>query len=334
MRLLNASISRLAGMLLALLCISSTSCDRLHEDLQPCVTGARLRFVYDYNMEFANAFPSQVDCLTLLVYDLDGNYIRTLTAGRPETADEDWRMVIDLPTGKYHLIAWGGIDCQDASFSFVSQPATTPMNGLKVKLNSSFVDPAHALHHLYYGALDIEIPPVGDDSEYVEDTVYMMKDTNDLRIMLANIDGTPADEADYDFSLITDNTLLDWDNNLLNAGETTYTPWTRGNAEFGINTIGLTATMAYAEISTSRFVYGNPTTLLITRRSDGYELIRIPLLNVLRQYKSERWGSMETQEFLDRQSYWPITFLLNEGDLNVSFRIVVDDWLVRYNFVD
>lgn len=49
--------------------LNLASCDSFNEQLEPCPQGARLRFVYDYNMEFANAFPSQVDCLTLLVYD-------------------------------------------------------------------------------------------------------------------------------------------------------------------------------------------------------------------------------------------------------------------------
>ncbi len=43
-----------------------SSCESIYEDLDPCPQGLRLRFVYDYNMEFANAFPSQVECLTVL----------------------------------------------------------------------------------------------------------------------------------------------------------------------------------------------------------------------------------------------------------------------------
>ena len=50
----------------------------IYNDLEPCSQGVRLRFVYDYNMEYANAFHSQVDCLALLVYDEQGNYLSYL----------------------------------------------------------------------------------------------------------------------------------------------------------------------------------------------------------------------------------------------------------------
>lgn len=42
------------------------SCDNIiYDRLEPCPNGVRLRFVYDYNMEFANSFHKKVDCVTL-----------------------------------------------------------------------------------------------------------------------------------------------------------------------------------------------------------------------------------------------------------------------------
>ena len=79
-------LSKLVG---AVCCIASmgfalTSCESLYEDLDPCPQGVRLRFIYDYNMDWANAFPSQVDCLTLHVYDEAGNFVETRTVTGPE----------------------------------------------------------------------------------------------------------------------------------------------------------------------------------------------------------------------------------------------------------
>ena len=59
-----------------------SSCGAIKDDLPPCPEGVTLRFVFDYNMEFANAFPSQVDCLTLLVYDNEGKYVTSRTETR------------------------------------------------------------------------------------------------------------------------------------------------------------------------------------------------------------------------------------------------------------
>ena len=85
----------------------SGSCNRLHENLEPCPQGLRIRFIYDWNMEFANAFYSQVDCLTVLFYDEQGNYVETRTNTTSDLADENWRMVVDLKPGKYHILAYG-----------------------------------------------------------------------------------------------------------------------------------------------------------------------------------------------------------------------------------
>ena len=59
--------------------LNLASCDSFNEQLEPCPQGARLRFVYDYNMEFANAFPAKVHCLTVFVYDEAGKYVTTRT---------------------------------------------------------------------------------------------------------------------------------------------------------------------------------------------------------------------------------------------------------------
>ena len=82
MNLINStSIKSIACVaLLATQGIGLTSCDgAIYEDLDPCVSGIQVRFIYDYNMLYANAFPSHVDCLTLFVYDDADNYVTTLT---------------------------------------------------------------------------------------------------------------------------------------------------------------------------------------------------------------------------------------------------------------
>ena len=99
-------VSRIIG---AALCVASmsfafSSCENIYEDLDPCAHGVSLRFIYDYNMEFANAFPKKVDCLTLYIYDEEGNYVDTRVVTGPELRDESYRMTLDLAPGKYRFI--------------------------------------------------------------------------------------------------------------------------------------------------------------------------------------------------------------------------------------
>ena len=307
-----------------------SSCDRLHEDLDPCEIGLRIRFIYDYNMEFANAFPAQVDCLTVLFYDARGNYVTTRTNTTSDLADENWRMTVDLAPGQYTVLAYGGMACDDASFSFVTAPESTRLRDIEVRLNPEEV--GTELHPLFYGRLETSVE--ADALTYKEVTVEMMKDTNNLRVLLQQIGGEPVDNADYDFQITDNNTLFSWDNDLLPVPTVTYTPWARGNASPGELPDGGDASVAWAEISFSRLLTALKPRLIITHKSSGRKVVDIPLNNYLLLLKSQAFATMPNQEFLDRESRWNMIFFLSEDNYWVSTMISIKDWNVRINNAD
>ncbi|MDE6510688.1 MAG: FimB/Mfa2 family fimbrial subunit [Muribaculaceae bacterium] len=321
----TAVVALMGGMLL------SASCDRLHEDLQPCPQGVRLRFIYDYNMEYANAFPSQVDCLTVLFYDEEGKYVTTRSnIPSEDLSNEEWRMTVDLEPGAYNIIAYGGMDCADSSFSFTSSPASVGMEQLQVELNhSNLTQPKGTrLHNLFYGRLDVEVDE--SDTNYRDYTLYMMKDTNNLRVMLQQVDGTNIDEKDFEFKVVDDNTLMAWNNDIIPTGNVEYYPWASGNVSPGELGDGGTASVAYAEMSFGRLVTTNSPRLIVTRKADGYTVINIPLNNYLLLMKSDLYNKMPAQEFLDRESRWKMLFFL-QGGIWLKTTIEVNDWTVRLN---
>ncbi len=331
---LRLSIINIAAALIA--AVSLTACDSvIYDDLDPCPQGLVLRFVYDYNMEFANAFPSQVSCLTVNFYDAQGRYVTTRTETSSVLADENWRMTVDLDPGQYTIIAYGGIQCDQASFAYTSTPSpSSTLTDLSLVLKPELLTQplGQPLHHLFYGRLDIEV--LESDTEYRQATVPMLKDTNNLRILLQNIDGTPVIDTDYNYTLTAKNTHLDWQNNLLPVPTVTYMPWARGQAEAG--TIDGTAPnlLAYAEFSSSRFVDGSPLTLTITRASDGQTVLSIPLIRYLLLLKSQEFAQMGSQEFLDRESRWNLIFFLDSADHWINTSIIINDWVVRINDID
>ena len=225
MKLIKHYISRVAvgAALVAASATALTSCQSaVYDDGDQCVSGAELRFIYDYNMEFANAFPAAVDCLTLLVYDESGTYVGTYTETTEALADENYRMRIDLPEGSYRFVAYGGMACPESSFSFTQTPAAgSQYTGRRVQLNPAALnDPAlRNLHDLYFGTLDMTIT---EGSEFTTGTVPMMKDTNNLRVILAHQNDKPVDPNDFTFSITDDNTLFEHDNSLVPNGEVTY----------------------------------------------------------------------------------------------------------------
>lgn len=308
------------------------SCSIINDDLDPCPQGVELRFVYDYNMEFANAFPSQVDCLTLFVYDAQGKLVETKTETSSVLADENYRMTLDLPAATYHFVAYGGMACDKPTFHFVDQPTVgSSLQQLEVSMNADCIDadPGVDLHPLFFGDLDLTIDPKA--LTYTPATLYMMKDTNDIRILLQNVNGTPVDPDDFVFTITDNNTLLNWDNDVVpTQSGITYYPWITGQGTIGETTDDQKAVLAYAEFSTSRLIDGSGALLVIRKAQTQEEVLSIPLINYLLMLKSLHFEKMKAQEFLDRESRWNMIFFLQEGRW-LDTHIVINDWEVRLN---
>lgn len=321
--------------------VTFTSCESIYDDeLEPCPQGLQVRFIYDYTLEGGNAFMEQVDCLTLYVYDSNGNYVRTVTETSSVLADENYRMTLDLPAGDYHLMAYGGIECDEASFLHDDAPAEGQhFSDVTLKLHPDCLEEGNdkaKLHDLFYGAIDVT---VDNPTDYTPCTVKMMKDTNHFRIMLQNLNYEPLDGNDYDFIISDDNTLFNHANDLIDNGIVEYTAWDKGSVGTGIvdyETRTVTEVkLAYAELSTSRLMTKRSPTLIVKAKDNGEEIIRLPLNNYLWAMASERYkDKYGKQEFLDRESNWNMTFFMMDGHTWAKTHIVVNDWEVRVNMAD
>lgn len=323
----------LAAALLVGAAVSLPSCNAFHEDLDPCPQGIRLRFVYDYILDDGNVIFKQVDCLTLLVYDKEGNYIETRTAGPTEIENEDWRMDLDLPAGDYHMLAYGGMDCEKSTFRFATPVNETKMEDVEVYLPSNLItSPVGTdLHPLYYGALDVTVPETGMD--YTPATLYLMKDTNDIRILLGNESGLPTNVDDFVFTITDNNTRFNYLNQVISTENVTYHPWIWGDSEVGILPDQEPAVLSWAELSVPRLMANSKAVLKVNRVDDGREVLSIPLVNILLMLKSEHFNYLKPQEFLDRQSRWNLTFFLTNDGVWAGVSIVINDWIVRINNV-
>ena len=324
----------------AVLCAASagfvfSSCERIYDDLEPCPHGVLLRFVYDYNMLYANAFPSSVDCLTLYIYDEKGNYVDTKVVTGSELQDENYRMKLDLKGGKYHFVAYGGLACEQSTFSLFHEPSdgsvrTDLRTMMDISRPTASAPSERRLHDMFWGELELAAADF-----YSEGTVKMMKNTNNIRIVLQQLNGKPVHADDFDFSITDDNTLFGPDNDLIANGTVTYQPWALGEAVAGLSADGGNegepVVVAYAEFSTSRLMTKNTPRLVISRKADGKTVVDIPLIDYLLLLKSELHAQMKPQEFLDRESTWSMVFFLGSDMGWVRTYIKINDWIVRIN---
>lgn len=319
-----------------LLCLLS-SCESIYDGIDGCPHGVELRFVYDYNMEYANAFPSKVDCITLYVFSEDGGYVATYTETSSVLSDEDWRMVIDLPKGDYNLVAYGGIACEEATFALQSEPSSgTSMTSLRAEMAhdtdaTGGLASEDLLHDFYYGSLSVSVT----EDYYQEETLELMQDTNNLRILLQSVNGEVLSADDFVFSITDDNSLFDYQNTIIPAGTVTYNPWSCGTETIvddeDESTRSTTVTVPYAEFSMSRLWAANNARLVVTRASDGETVINIPFIQYLLLLKSNVYSDMSGQEFLDRENDWSMLFYLGDGQNWLSTQIIINGWVVRLN---
>lgn len=339
-------IMHIAAAMTASLCglASVSSCSAIMEDDPvPCEQGISIQFIYEYNLERADAFNAQVDCLTLHIYDSDGNYLMTRSEKSDVLKNKNYCMNIDLPEGDYRLIAYGGVECDKASFSHTAVPAEGSKDSdLGMKLNDKCLIPGNAsgkLHDHFYGSLNVK---VNKTVKYQLVQVPMMKNTNHFRIMLQHLSYEPLDGNDYEFSIIDDNTLFDHNNDLIDNGLVSYTPWDKGKIVTGSAEIrddepvrSITdVQMAYADMSTSRLMLKRNPKLVVKHIPSDTEIINIPLNNYLLAFKSGYFSWAGDQEFLDRKSDWQLFFFLDKANHWAKVYIRVDNWIVRINDIE
>ena len=346
-----------------------TSCGLVRDDLDPCPedikTRFELRFIYDYNMEFANAFHNQVDCLSVYFFDGNGElmYIDYITD--PELlSDEDWRLYPELPDGDYHVVAYGGMDCDQASFYRTGNfPEGTHFTNLHVQLDpTSLVIPENSrLHNHYYGSLDFTI---GGENGVTKATVPMMRNTNNIHIALQNENvSQPIDHNDFIFEITDDNNDFAHDNSLIPTGVITYQPWLKENRSTRPSLSDVTQEQtawwdqedvesradgtdfhaAVGHFTTSRLMdtYNTgkttPTTLNIHKADGTGTVFSIPLVKYMLMFKNEGAGAstnvMTDQEYLDRENTWNFVFFIKDG-FWVQTHLIINDWEVRMNHTD
>ena len=355
------------------LAMSLGSCEPIFDEDPNCRLGVALNFVYEYHMEpGADAFPSNVDCVTVLVFDKGGNFVTQLTETSDVLRDEKYRMELPLDAGDYHLVVYGGLACEDAAFDFTPDFAaasnrsarkedilvTLPLNKEGVS-DKQLHDIDQRTGGLFYGTLDLTLTELDYTTTFREETVYLMKDTNNIQVILQELQYPyQIDYKDYNFRIVDDNFVLDGFNNVVPVYTPEYRPYylpynaenrIMGQVEYKDQNGALLeenkdqpVQVACVEFSTSRLLLEHLETarLIISSKSEkdalgrDKELINIPLITYLTAIRGfgDSWIRSD-QEFLDRQSRWSMIFFLQRG-LWVNAMVSVNWWTVRINNIE
>ena len=289
------------------------SCTSIDETLPEC--RLYVRFRYDYNMEFSDAFASQVNRVDVFVFDKDGTFV-IKKSEQGETLGGSYRMPLPLPAGEYRIAAWAGMSDDFEMPEPVAGKTTLEELTVRMKREESLVH-NKALNPLWYGG--VQAVSFTGRQEQTE-TVSLIKDTNKFRFILQK--SGPGEELDINdclFEIRADNGYYDWNNDLLDDDMISYRPYYLEKVE----DVGIVV-----EMNTMRLLEHKKVYLTLTRKSDGKELMRIDLIPYLLLTKMEG-HNIPAQEYLDRQSEYAIVFYYNPELLNfLSTKIVINGWTI------
>ena len=199
-------------MLAALACAPMLyACDGLiYDDEGDCTVNYRVKFRYDYNMKFADAFAREVNTVTLYLLDAEGRVVWQRTEQGEALSADGYAMTVNVEPGEYGLLVWCGTT-DKGSFSI---PETTVGNELTCTLgrehdagNEAFV--AEDLDRLFHGWLPEQT--FGETEGTYTYTVPLVKNTNNVRVVLQHLSGEAMDKDRFVFTITDTNGSMGWD---------------------------------------------------------------------------------------------------------------------------
>lgn len=316
--------NKITSSLLLIVLISAFTACSMHDDRTDCPEECHLRFKYDYNMKFANAFTNEVKQVAVYIFDDKGHFVKMKTEEGDVLKANDYYMKLDVTPGKYHLVTWAGMDGESFTTEGLTAGVST-LSDLKVALKKTGQESNKDLHPLWHG----EIKELTVTGVFQEETVSLVKDTHRIRIVLQQINGVPVDNKAFRFEITDDNSLINYDNSFIPSGEITYRPYATGQ-----NTVGDTppVTTAYAELHTSRLMVNSKSRLRIIDAKDNSIVVDIPLVAYLMLTEMEgHKDKMTAQEYLDRQDEYSLIFFLDDNLAWLKIQVIINGWTVRFN---
>ena len=324
-------------MLAAIACASMLyACDGLiYDDEGDCSVNYRVTFRYDYNMKFADAFAHEVNTVTLYLLDAEGRVVWQRTEQGEALAADGYVMTVDVEPGKYDLLAWCGTT-DKGSFSIpetaVGKELTCTLNRQHDPGNKAFV--AEDLDRLFHGWLPEQT--FGETEGTYTYTVPLVKNTNNVRVVLQHLSGEAVDKDKFVFTITDTNGSMDWDNALLPDEQVTFYAWHTDAGEAGVasrsegtQTVFRAAfSAAIAELTVPRLVKEQEPRLTVTNKETGGTVFSIPLIDYALLVKGFSNRDMDDQEYLDRQDVYDMVFFLDEGDRWLDTYIYINSWKV------
>ena len=329
------------GLLATVVALMFSSCDSAIYDYEgDCSVNYQVKFRYDMNMKFADAFPNAVKSVKLFAFDQSGTLVaieEESDASKLSKLDQfgnpGYFMPLNVKPGTYDLIAWGGLGNQE-SFELLGNPTigVTKKADIQAKMRRADAVVDKDLNPLFHGmTTSVTLP---DEPGWHTTIVPLMKNTNTIRVVLQHLSLDEVDPNMFDFAITDNNGWMAYDNNLVEDETLTYKPWRVDGVKAGIDADGENEVgAAIAEFTIGRMMESHKDTMFLTvfNKKKGEKVFSIPIIDYVMLVKGEYNQAMSNQEYLDRQDEYNMTFFLDESERWVNAYIYINSWRVVIN---
>lgn len=321
-----------------LLAVALSSCDSsfVFEDLRPCIPDYRVRLSYTHNMAYEEQV-SKIEAAEAYAFDSDGNLAAVSTADRQMLIDNDWTLPLDIERFKdYDVIVWGGL-IAESPFNLDGKRAVTTKEDLTCRLQTITDEDANDVSStkfpgLFHGLTSVNYT-VEDGPE--ERTVPMIKNTNDIVVLIQKDNGQAVEPDYYDVEITDANGIMNHQNSV-SGTDILYRHHTYTAGDFQIpdgygGKEEITAPSGKWEFSVARLMENSEARIQIRLDESNIVLVDEKLIDLLEKVRP---ASMPLQEFLDRQDTYYLTYQLRVEEDWIHLSVYVNDWLIIKNDIE
>lgn len=325
-------------MALVIIPVLLLACERIKDNMDDC--GIYLEFLYDYNMEYTDAFATHISTVDVFVFDANETYLFSKHARREELIDGNSMFLgNDLDFGQYKLLTIGGLTdyfriSENGNDALVA--GQTQLKDVQIALKRQSRNVSHEFSPLWVSK-SIDINYQADLSVY---PISFIKNTNRFHLSLVrqneNKENIQTKTIPHTFEVRTSEGAVYNHRNLPQLKEIiSYTPYIRTTKPEDdaivtekINTMRL--------IESEEHVYN----LVIHNSKTGKILWNYNLMALLEHTKpdySPHHTTLPMQEYLDRQSEWNLTVLYTDTGMEggfVALAVIINDWIVWLNEIE
>jgi len=328
--LIHNELAKLA--LILLLPVALLSCDSIDEDRSDC--GVYLEFKYEHNMEYADAFKSQVNSVDVLFFGMDNRYLLTKHALREELIEENKIFLGDDPIfARCKILTIGGLSDEFEITDYSGNPptpGTTMLEDIQLSLKHSSEIVSDEFQNIWMAP----VQTIEYKTELSTWPVFLIRETNQFNIVLTN-NKQVENITNLPYTVEIDTPewgIYGYDNSPQLKEQLTYTPYYLEPGE-SITEVSV------ARIKTMRLLdmQGYDYRLKVRNTQTNKIVWEEDLINLIKELKrhSPDGNPMSLQEFLDRQNEWNFVIKFKEEEFGdegfIGIQVIVNNWIVWEN---